>query len=113
MDEQTVLHKPAHDTGDDPVQKFVQILSGPRSASMVAGLSVVVGTCLFLMDQQPEQAKKISITLFRSSGRKVMVAIDGLGLGKERSLMIPIIFWQLLYRQTEAKVLKAQTDACQ
>ena len=41
LDEQAVLYKPAHDTGDDAVQKFVQILSGRRIDSMKTGLVVL------------------------------------------------------------------------
>ena len=41
LDEQAVLNKPAHDTGDDAVQKFVQILSVRRIDSMKTRLVVL------------------------------------------------------------------------
>ena len=41
LDEQTVLNKPAHDTGNDAVQKFVQMLSVRRIDSMKTRLVVL------------------------------------------------------------------------
>tara|TARA_B110000261_G_C12912151_1_gene288886 strand:+ start:426 stop:641 length:216 start_codon:yes stop_codon:yes gene_type:complete len=41
LDEQAVLNKPSHDTGNDAVQKFVQMLSGRRIDSMKTRLVVL------------------------------------------------------------------------
>ena len=41
LDEQAVPYKPSHDTGNDAVQKFVQMLSGRRIDSMKTRLVVL------------------------------------------------------------------------